>query len=333
MTARSSATARATRAVPSERSRSAASAGEAASRARATSTVRLPSTRSSPAGLPVVAGVAEDAEQVVAQLERLAQRQPERRQRGHRRRRRAGEGGADVQRPLDGVLRRLVAQHGHRGLDVGAAAGLHGDVEELAGDHLASGTGRRPRAPGATWSIGSPQRRSSSSAQLSSRSPSRIAAAAPYCSGSPRHPAARCSRPKAAVRGGPPAAGVGGVHQSSCTSALACSSSSEAQARTRASSSSARRARPRGSPSSRTTPGSACRRRPTYGPRATSRAASGPSGASRAACSSRNASSVVLDAAPGTPALSHPVSLTSRRETSHRAAGSLDALAPTDPVP
>ena len=51
--------------------------GGAASSARATSTVRLPSTRSSPAGLPVVGRVAEDAEQVVAQLEGLAERQAE----------------------------------------------------------------------------------------------------------------------------------------------------------------------------------------------------------------------------------------------------------------
>ena len=51
----------------------------AASRAWATSTVRLPSRRSSPAGLPVALGVAEHAEQVVAQLERLAERQAVRR--------------------------------------------------------------------------------------------------------------------------------------------------------------------------------------------------------------------------------------------------------------
>ena len=48
---------------------------DAASRACATRTVRLPSRRSSPAGLPVGLGVAEDAQQVVAQLERLAERE------------------------------------------------------------------------------------------------------------------------------------------------------------------------------------------------------------------------------------------------------------------
>ena len=58
-----------------------------ASSASATSTVRLPSDRSSPAGLPGHVGVAEDAEQVVAQLERLAERQPEAGQRLRARRR------------------------------------------------------------------------------------------------------------------------------------------------------------------------------------------------------------------------------------------------------
>ncbi len=83
--------------------------------------------------------VAEDAEQVVAQLEGLAQRQAE-----------AGElvdhlgeaprqGGADVQGPLDGVLRRLVAQHRHRRVHVGRPPRLRRDVEELPGDHLAAG--------------------------------------------------------------------------------------------------------------------------------------------------------------------------------------------------
>ena len=57
-----------------ERLRRAASASPAAApcSASATSTVRLPSVRSSPAGLPVDLRVAEHAEQVVAELERLA---------------------------------------------------------------------------------------------------------------------------------------------------------------------------------------------------------------------------------------------------------------------
>ncbi len=82
--------------------------------------------------------VAEDTEQVVAQLERLAERQPDRGELRLSGVIRARQRGADVQRALDGVLRGLVAQYGHRGVDVGLAAGLHRDVEELAGDHLRS---------------------------------------------------------------------------------------------------------------------------------------------------------------------------------------------------
>ena len=50
---------------------------------------------------------------------------------------------------------------------------------------------------GATRANGSPQRRSSSSDQDSSRAPSRMAAAAPYCCGSPVQPLSRCSASKA----------------------------------------------------------------------------------------------------------------------------------------
>ena len=56
MMPRSRATRPASSGVPSERSSRPRPPGPAASRASATSTVRLPSTRSSPAGLPVVAG-------------------------------------------------------------------------------------------------------------------------------------------------------------------------------------------------------------------------------------------------------------------------------------
>ena len=54
--------------------------------------------------------------------------------------------------------------------------------------------------------------RSSSSDHDSSRSPSRIAAAAPYCSASPGQPCSRCSASNALWVAGRPAAGVRGVH-------------------------------------------------------------------------------------------------------------------------
>ena len=164
-------------------------------------------------GLAGRRGVAEHAEQVVAQLEGLAERQAEAPSA-----RPPCPGSAPARAapmcsgPLDGVLRGLVAQHGHRRVDVGAAAGLHGHVEELAGDHLRAAQVEHLERRPTTWGSGRPQRRSSSSAQLSSRSPSRIAAAAPYCSGSPRQPVARGARLEGAVGRRTAAAGVGGVH-------------------------------------------------------------------------------------------------------------------------
>ena len=123
-------------AVPSEDCSTAASAGETASRASATSTVRLPSTRSSPAGLPVTAGSPKTPSWSSRSWNASPSGSPNAVSSSSSLRRRAGQGGADVQRPLDGVLRGLVAQHRHRGLDVGPAAGLHGHVQELPGDHL-----------------------------------------------------------------------------------------------------------------------------------------------------------------------------------------------------
>ena len=80
--------------------------------------------------------VAVHAQQVVAELEGLTEREAVRRQLPQHVRCRAGERGADVERTFDRVLGGLEAQHRHRGLDVGPAAGLHGHVEELARDHL-----------------------------------------------------------------------------------------------------------------------------------------------------------------------------------------------------
>ena len=155
--------------------------------------------------------VAEDAEQVVAQLEGLAERQPERRQRVEGRGSRAGQRGADVQRPLDGVLRRLVAQHGHRGVDVGPAAGLHGHVEELPGDHLRAAqveqVERRPdpvpRQPAAAQHlVGPAQQQVAEQDRRGGAVLLRVAAPA----------VAAVLGAERAVGGRPAAAGVGGVH-------------------------------------------------------------------------------------------------------------------------
>ena len=230
MIPRRSSTAAAVSGVPREPSRRAAAAGEAASRASATRTVRLPSTRSSPAGLPVVAGSPKTPSRSSRSWKASPSGSPKRVS-CHLRRRRAGQGGADVERPLDGVLRGLVAQHRHRGVDVGAARGPAPTRRGTARRSPRGGSGRRARAPGATCVGGSPQRRSSSSDQPSSRSPSRIAAAAPYCSGSPRQPAPRCSASNARWVAGRPRRVSEASMKSSWTRALACSSSREAQAR------------------------------------------------------------------------------------------------------
>ena len=50
----------------------------------------------------------------------------------------SGQGSADVQRPFDGVLRGLVAQHGHRRVDVCPPPRLDRHIEELPDDDLAS---------------------------------------------------------------------------------------------------------------------------------------------------------------------------------------------------
>ena len=125
----------------------------------------------------------------------------------------AGERGADVQRPLDGVLGGLVAQHGHRGLDVGAGRGPAPRRRGTARRSPRSGTGRtrraRARPAPAAARTGAAARRTSPAAGRRAGSPP----AAPYCSGSPRQPSARCSVSNAAVGGGPAAAGVGGVHE------------------------------------------------------------------------------------------------------------------------
>ncbi len=155
--------------------------------------------------------VAVHPEQVVAELERLAERQAVRRQLGQLVVRGAGEERADVEGALDGVLGGLVAQHRHRRLDVRRAAGLHRDVEELAGDHLAARVveggqrGHHPvgRQPAAAQQLIGPaqqqvaeQDRRGRAVLLGVTAPAGLAV---------------CGR-EGTVGGGPSAAGVRGVH-------------------------------------------------------------------------------------------------------------------------
>ena len=196
---------------PSAASSTAASAGEAASRASATSTVRLPSIRSSPAGLPVVSGSPKTPSRSSRSWKASPSGSPNDDSVVQRRGLGAGQSGADVQGPLDGVLRRLVAQHRHRGVDVGPAARLHGDVEELAGDHLGAAqveqVERRPdpvpRQPAAAQHlVGPAQQQVAEQDRGGGAVLLRVAAPA----------VARGARLERAVGGRPAAAGVGGVH-------------------------------------------------------------------------------------------------------------------------
>ena len=200
--------------------------------ASATRTVRLPSSRSSPAGLPVTDGVAEDAEQVVAQLEGLAR----------------GAGRSGEQR-LDDLGRRRRPARRRRAAAArrstsptcsappawpwSTSAVARGPAARRRGTARARprcGWRRRPAAPRRRTSAGRPQPRSSSSAHDSSRSPSRTAAAAPYCSGRPGQPGAavELARRRRWVAGWPRRVSEASM-KSSCTSAEACSSSSAAR--------------------------------------------------------------------------------------------------------
>ena len=182
--------------------------------------------------------VAEDAEQVVAQLERLAQGQAEAAELLELAGVGPGEGGADVDRALDGVLGGLVAQHRHRRVDVGAAARLHGDVEELPGDDLVAalleegqpGSDLVGGEAAAAQHVARPSR--AAGRRAGSRRRRRTAR------GSPRQPAARCSASNARWVAGRPRRVSEASMKSSWTSALACSTSREAHARASAASSS-----------------------------------------------------------------------------------------------
>ena len=159
-------------------------------------------------------GVAEHPEQVVAQLERLAQRQPER---GRAPR-------APAAGPRPGRRRRAAGARWSTSRTCSAAPSSRsrrrpgrGPARRRPGTARPSprcGTGRRRPSPAPIRS--QPEARSGGAARRprsSSRSPSRIAAAAPYCVGvaAPAGPPVRgLERP---VRRGAAAPGVGGVHE------------------------------------------------------------------------------------------------------------------------
>ena len=267
MIARSPATSSADSGVPRAASRRAASAAGGAVEGQGDQHGALALDQVVAGGLAGRRRVAVHAEQVVAELEGLAERQPVRRQLPQhvrcRRRRARRRCGADARWSTWRTCSAAPSSRPRRRPGRAPARTRRGTGRRSP----RCGTGRTRSSAVATRSAGSPQRRSSSSDQESSRSPSRMAAAAPYCSGSPRHAGRPVRRPR--TRGASPA-GRAGCRRRPC--------SRRGPARWRAAAPGPRTraaARPRrldlgldtrGSPTSRTPPGTACRRTPSAGP-------------------------------------------------------------------
>jgi hypothetical protein len=155
--------------------------------------------------------VAEDAQDVVAQLERLAERQAVAGVAVEDGLLGAGEHRAEVQRLLDRVLGALVAGDPQRALDGAAAAGLLEQVEVLPAHELGAHLGVDPVA-GEQPVGGRPLRPSISSDHDRHRSPSRIAAPMPNASGSPGPGLGAVQAREAAVDRPAARAGVAAVH-------------------------------------------------------------------------------------------------------------------------
>ena len=253
--------------------------------------------------------VAVHPEQVVAQLEGLAEREPEAGQRLEQHRVGAGQRGADVQRPLDGVLRGLVAQHPHRLLDVRGAARLHRHVEELAGDDLAAGQVEEAERV-AHDVVGQPappqQLVGPGQQQVAEQDRGRRA----VLLGGPAPALLAVQRRERPVRRRPAAPGVGGVHEVVVHQRARVQQLQGGRGADQGRLVRDVRHGPRGSPTSRTPRGAACP--PETAPRAASTtwAASAPSGSSSAACWSTKTESAASTSARK-PAASQltPVSL------------------------
>ena len=100
------------------------------------STVRFPSRRSSPAGLPVTAGSPKTPSRSSRSWNASPSGSPYAEKASNAAGRPSPERGAEVQRALDGVLRRLVAGHPEGPLDRPTAARLLDDVQVLARHQL-----------------------------------------------------------------------------------------------------------------------------------------------------------------------------------------------------
>ena len=170
-----------------------------------------------------------------------------------------------MERALDGVLGGLVAQHGHRRVDVGATAGLHRDVEELPADHL--GAAVVEHLEGGHHALG---RQAAPAQQLVGPEQQQVAeedgrGGAVLLRVSAPRPRPVCGR-EGAVRGRAAAAGVGGVHVVVVDQRAGVQHLQRGAAHATGRPRRPPRATPPGSPTSRTRPGSACRRTRSAGP-------------------------------------------------------------------
>ena len=115
---------------------SARSAGSARAAAIATSGVALPSRRSSPTGFPVTSASPNAPSTSSRSWNASPSGSPIARERRSQLRQPAGERGAEVQRPLDRVLRRLVQRDASRRRRVGARGRGRHEVERLSDAEL-----------------------------------------------------------------------------------------------------------------------------------------------------------------------------------------------------
>ena len=230
-------------------------------RPSATSTVRLPSRRSSPAGLPVSAGSPKTPSTSSRSWNASPSGRPYAAYAASSVRRRAGQRGAEVQRPLDRVLRALVADDPAGPLDRAAAAWPARAGRGTGRPSARCASGRRPAAPRSERRrrqrrLGAASRRPRPGTGRRAGSPRR----SPNASGDAAPAVAAVQRGEAPVHGGLPAAGV-----ASRPSRRRGSARRPGAARARRPRSTIagrrRRRRRRASPSSRTPGAAACRRR------------------------------------------------------------------------
>ena len=200
------------------------------SMASASSTVRFPERRSSPVGLPVTAGSPNTPSTSSRSWNAIPRSVPTSWNTAWMSGRSAAAAAPNCSGTGHGVGGGLEHVDAHGRFDGVRGTGFGHDVEVLPTEHL--GADVRPdlrtrrRASSGRSAVAT-----MSSAQTRDRSPSRIAAEVPNCSGEPRQPRLRCSAAKCMCTVGMPRRVPDASMTSSCTRAQACSSSRPANSR------------------------------------------------------------------------------------------------------